>query len=270
MLRDHPENAMKYYLYVLLMTLSAIGAAVGGLWIVRRKVGHIRLSQHNDVAGFVYAVIGVVYAVILGFVVVVSWELFRVADEKVEIEVRHMSDLFRGAGFFTEPFCTEVRKEIIRYVDFVVIDEWPLLADCKESPKAYESANRVVNLIRGYRPRGGRETICYAEMIAAMNKFINARSRRIHESRSDIPTYLWLVLLIGAAITIGYSFLFGTGNFWAHSFMSGSLTFVITLVLMLIYAFDHPFSGIIKVDPDEFIEQKVRFEQQLNERNTMR
>lgn len=34
-------------------------------------------QQHNDVAGFIYAVLGVVYAVLLGFVTLVVWEDFQ-------------------------------------------------------------------------------------------------------------------------------------------------------------------------------------------------
>ena len=35
--------------------------------------------QHNDVAGFIYAVLGVVYAVLLGLMVVAVWEEWNTA-----------------------------------------------------------------------------------------------------------------------------------------------------------------------------------------------
>ena len=41
--------------------------AVQGVLLVRRWVNVEVLEQHNEVAGFIYAVIGVLYAVCLGF-----------------------------------------------------------------------------------------------------------------------------------------------------------------------------------------------------------
>ena len=49
----------------------SVGAGLGGLFVVRRSVALATLESHNDVAGFIIAVVGVLYAVILGFVVVI-------------------------------------------------------------------------------------------------------------------------------------------------------------------------------------------------------
>src|SRR5918993_1917988 len=46
-------------------------------WFDPRSAGLVPIAvrrQHNDVAGFIYAVLGVVYAVLLGLMVVAVWE----------------------------------------------------------------------------------------------------------------------------------------------------------------------------------------------------
>jgi hypothetical protein len=48
-----------------LIIVAAVLVALLGLALVRRTVPYDRLTQHTDVAGYVYAVIGVIYAVIL-------------------------------------------------------------------------------------------------------------------------------------------------------------------------------------------------------------
>ena len=40
-------------------------AAVGGLTLVQRLVPSETRQKHNDVAGFIYAALGVIYAVLL-------------------------------------------------------------------------------------------------------------------------------------------------------------------------------------------------------------
>jgi hypothetical protein len=54
----------------LLIVAVAVVVAVGGLVLVQRLVPTKRRKQHNDVAGFIYAVLGVSYAVLLGLVLI--------------------------------------------------------------------------------------------------------------------------------------------------------------------------------------------------------
>jgi hypothetical protein len=51
----------------------------GGLLLVQRLVPIELRKQHNDVAGFIYAVVGIAYAVLLGLVVVAAWEQYQTA-----------------------------------------------------------------------------------------------------------------------------------------------------------------------------------------------
>ena len=57
----------------LFFVALAILIAVGGLVLVQRLVPTDRRKQHNDVAGFIYAVLGVAYAVLLGLVLIAVW-----------------------------------------------------------------------------------------------------------------------------------------------------------------------------------------------------
>ena len=55
------------------VVLTVVVVALLGLAIVRRTVPYDRLAQHTEIAGYVYAVIGVIYAVILAQVVIAAW-----------------------------------------------------------------------------------------------------------------------------------------------------------------------------------------------------
>ncbi len=50
----------------LSMVSMFVLASVGGLILVQRLVPSVQRQEHNDVAGFIYAVLGVAYAVLLG------------------------------------------------------------------------------------------------------------------------------------------------------------------------------------------------------------
>jgi hypothetical protein len=62
--------------YGIQMVILALLLAVGGLALVEYLVPWQVRQRHNDVAGFIYAVLGVVYAVWLGFVTIAAWEDF--------------------------------------------------------------------------------------------------------------------------------------------------------------------------------------------------
>ncbi len=48
---------------------------------------------------------------------------------------------------------------------------------------------------------------------------------------------------------VGFAYLFGLANTWAHGLMVASLAGVIALVLFTIGVMDHPFSGGARIEP---------------------
>ena len=80
------------------------------------------------------------------------------------------------------------------------------------------------------------------------------------QAEEGIPGILWAVLVFGAVVVVGFTYLFGLQNTWAHRLMVISLTAVIALVLFTIGAMEYPFSGGARVDPGAFELILERFE----------
>ena len=57
-----------------------------------------KLAEHTEVAGYVYAVIGVIYAVVLALVVIAAWEDYRDARDVVADEASAVLNLARAAN----------------------------------------------------------------------------------------------------------------------------------------------------------------------------
>jgi hypothetical protein len=58
-------------LVIILVMVLATGVSVH---FVQASWPHVHRKEHNDVGGFIFAAVGVLYAVLLAFVVVVVWE----------------------------------------------------------------------------------------------------------------------------------------------------------------------------------------------------
>jgi hypothetical protein len=87
--------AMPLWLSTILVVGVPTLIAMAGCYLVRRVVALDKLSTNNEVAGFKFAVVGVLYAVLLGFVVIVVWEKFRDAEASVIQEAGDVASLYR-------------------------------------------------------------------------------------------------------------------------------------------------------------------------------
>jgi hypothetical protein len=88
----------------------------------------------------------------------------------------------------------------------------------------------------------------------------DARRARLVAAQESLPTVLWVVLIVGGIVVVGFAYLFGMENTGAHALMVAALAGVIALVLFTIAAMDHPFSGGARIGPEAFELVLNRFE----------
>ena len=237
----------------ILLVGAMVLLAVAGTLLARRWVGVEVLKLNNEVAGFIYAVIGVVYAVLLGFTAIIVWGQYDKAQAVVEQEANELADLYRNAQTFPDGVRRELETRLRTYARLVVEKEWPAMVERKSSPETWEAFNQLWRTYHLFQPENEHEKIWYAQSLAKLNQLGDRRRLRLLSSRSEgVPGVMWLVLLGAGAVTVGFSFLFGTRNTTAQVLMTAGLAMVIALVLLSIMAMQHPFAGITRVGPDAF------------------
>jgi hypothetical protein len=251
---------MSALLWGILVVGAAVSLAIGGMLLVRRSVTLAGLERHNQVAGFIYAVIGVVYAVLLAFVAIVVWQQHTRARTGVEQEANQLGDLYRDARAFPEGVRVRLQHQIRTYVRVVVEKEWPAMANGEASPEAWEAYNKLWLAYQQFQPRNAYENAWYTESLNRLNQLGDHRRLRLLANRSAVPGIMWVVLLGTGVITIGFSAFFGTETLWAYALMVAALAATITLVLFLILALDQPFSGVAAVEPEAFLQVENIFD----------
>lgn len=227
--------------------------AVAGTLLARRWVSVDVLKLNNEVAGFIYAVIGVLYAVLLGFTAIIIWEQFEKAQAGVDQEANELADLYRQAQAFPDDTRRELETHLRAYAKLVVEKEWPAMAERTSSPETWGVYNQLWRTYQQFQPQNDHETVWYAQSLTRMNQLGDQRRLRLLSSRSEgIPVVMWVALVGAGAITIGFSFLFGTRSATAQVLMTSSLAMTIALVLLSIMALEEPFAGITRVEPGAF------------------
>ena len=227
--------------------------ATAGALLVRRWVAVEVLERHNEVAGFIYSVIGVMYAVLLGFTAIIIWERYDKAQTAVENEANELGDLFRDAQAFPDGVRKELETKLCSYIRLVIEKEWPAMAEYKLSLETRDAFNQLRQTYRQFTPQTELERIWYTQSLTSLNQANDQRRLRLLSSRSaGIPNVMWVVLLGAGAVTLSFSFLFGTRNTAAQLLMTAGLPITISLVLLSIVALERPFAGIARIEPYAF------------------
>ena len=234
------------------MVILAIAIALGFLLLVRRFSRIERLRQHHDIAGPFFGTVGVIYAVLLAFVVIIVWQNFDQAKKDVISEASHYADLYRDAAAFPEPYKNHIRGAVETCVSAVVEDEWPKLASGQRSELTDDLFMNIWEVYLNYEPQSESERAFYSESIGKLNEAGELRAQRIEDASSGIHMILWFTLLAGGLITIAFTSFFGSKYFRAHMIMSALCATLISLLLFLALVLDYPFTGDMSIPPDAF------------------
>lgn len=239
---------------VIIVTVS-VGLALLGQWIVRRRVRHQELSAHTDVAGFIYAALAVIYAVVLALVVIASWEGFGRAREAARGEANAWLDLVRLAESWPPAERQLVESALSAYGQAVVADEWPAMARGElESPAAVERLRavwRAYGELAATSPDLASGPL-FSAAIDELDELDDARGQRQLAARSDLPGVMWAVLVVGGIVTVAFTYLFGVENPVAQGLMLAALTGLIALLLFLIQELSTPFAGSARIGSEAF------------------
>jgi hypothetical protein len=242
--------------------------ALAGFELVRRLVPAASRQKHNDVAGFIYAALGVIYAVLLALVVIAVWEEYGAASDTVEQEANAAADIFWLADRLPEPRGTHVQELVRSYAEEVVEHEWPLMEQGRAplmtqergTPVGWTIIDDIRQNIQNFEPRTKAEEQLYAESLDQVDTLSDARRMRLVAAEEGIPAVLWSVLIFGGIAVVGFTYLFGLESTWSHRLMVGTLAAVIGLVLFTVGAMEYPFSGGARIGPGAFELILERFE----------
>src|SRR5271170_958186 len=107
------------------LLIVGVGTALSmlGPVIVRRYVTLERLTANNEIAGFKYAVVGVLYAVLLAFAIIVVWEKFNDAEANVAQEAGAAATIYRLSQGMGEKPGADIRGTVSNYLKLAIADD---------------------------------------------------------------------------------------------------------------------------------------------------
>lgn len=241
--------ASPIWLAVLVIVVVPTLITMSGPIVVRRFVSMDRIVGNNEVAGFKFATLGVIYAVLLGLVVISVWEKYAEADDAVTRETGALASLHRLGDGLSSADQEAVRDRLSEYADSVAEDDWPAMAMGEESPVTRRALGALYGAILAVPVEAARDAVLLDALLTQADLVTDARRERIALAEGVVPAAIWLVLFLGAALTLGFTFFFGVENLRAQVVMAGMLALVIFLALFVAVSISHPFTGPLSVKP---------------------
>jgi hypothetical protein len=255
-------DSLPAWLIVLLIVGGSIVANVLVLILVRRIVSPDVLQNHHDVAGALINVIGVVFAVLLAFVVIAVWEQHGETEGFVDREAGAISNLLRTTEVYPDRARGALEESVLAYAESAIRDEWPAMARGRAGGQTSLALDAAFRAYAAFEPQSTREQLWHAQSIEQLNDISEARIERISRSGASLSGVMWSTVVFGAVLIVGYSYMFGVRNLLAQTILTSGLAGAIAFVIALILLLDLPFAGDLGISPEAL--EEVLSEERLS------
>ena len=243
------------------LVLVFVGVAVLGAVLaqaaLRRAYPRLVEGEHNEVAGFLIAVVGVIYAVVVGFVIIGVWEEHEDARQGVEAEAAALDDLVADAAVLGDDNGAAVAAAVRSYTDELVTVEWPAMAEGGRSERATDLLQDLRRSVFALEPSTSGEELAVEAQLDAIRDAGDLRSERLSSNASGLPGALWLVVVVAGLVAAGFALLFGLRDRSMHYVMVGSTAGMIALTVAVVVLLNYPFAGDLSIPPDAFDRLRV-------------
>jgi hypothetical protein len=235
-------------LSVIILSFGAIGAL--GTFLFRKYVKMKYLRGHNEVVGYIFAILGGFYGLLLGFVVFFVWDTMNQSQNNANQEGSLARGLYRDIKYY--PDTAKMKSMMHHYMEYVhaVVDiEYPDMERLRPvSATDRKYFNNVFREMERLDPNDAR----VSQMFKHLNDLATYRGLRQLDSESAIPTEIWVPLLLGGFIILVIAILVKVESMGLHIAINAMLGAFIGIVIYLIVIIDHPFTGEMKIEPTQY------------------
>jgi hypothetical protein len=204
-----------------------------------------------DRAAGVFGVTGTGFAVLLAFVIFLSFSSYDRAREKASVEAVAISQLFRTAKLFPPDAQRQLHGELICYGRAVIYDEWETMRDERESPLVNGWLTRIEQTIDAVQVNGEKQQVAYGHWFDQAADRREGRRGRLAEAEPLVPPLVWLALFLGGALIVTYMCFYAdpAEPAFVQALMMGGVTTMVVAGMLVVRFLDRPYanaSGSIK------------------------
>lgn len=203
----------------------------------------------NEVNAWQMGVLGTTYGVILGFMLFTVWNDFRAAEIDVALEAASLLNVHSISAGLPSPEREAMRELTVKYAEAAANQEWPAMQKQEENHAAGLVLGQMWQILTAVQAKSPQEANSVDHVTTVMTTLGDRRRLRQEEHENQLPTVLWILLIVGGLVTVTSSCLLGNEKKWLHYCQVMALTFVVTVTLTAIADLARPFEGSVCVAP---------------------
>ncbi|BBZ28581.1 hypothetical protein MMAD_28760 [Mycolicibacterium madagascariense] len=227
------------------IVVAVVAIAVTAKLLVRRRAPQGGWFTDLTRSAGSLSVIGMMFAVMLAFVILFALQSFQRAREGASMEAVAVNELNSVARILPAPAGDRLRGDLACYGRAVINAEWPAMRDGRSSDLSEVWVDRLHGDFASTAPRDSREDAAYGQWFDQEAQRRDGRRERLAEAAPTLPAPLWFALGIGATLTLTYMVVQADPreNRFIQALPIACVSALMTAGLLVVFFLDHPYAG---------------------------
>ena|SRR5215471_12840590 len=213
---------------------------------------HHATVSHNDIVGYYFASITLLYGITLGLLPIGVWSTFTETEAKVDREASTLAALYLDVSHYPEPSRGHLQDDLRRYTRQVIDVAWPQQRKGIIPTGNVRIVADLANDLAAFEPASEGQKALHEEVYRQFNELVERRRSRVLGVTAGLSASLWALVLIGAVINIAVTWCFHLHNQRMHFWMTTLTSSLLGLLIFLLAAMDHPYFGGLSVSPKPY------------------
>lgn len=237
------------------------GASILGLnWFRKHQLPRLRFGEGDtDFLVATVASIMVFYGLAAALTAVHVFEAYGKVKDITAHEASSLAVLYRNVSEYPEPVRSVLREDIRKYTHHVIHEAWPLQRQGTIPSEGVKVIDQLQATIMRFEPATEAQKALAQETLGSFGRMMEARRLRVDSVEHKLPGAMWIVIVLGAFISLVSAFYFPVRDARVHRAEVGLLAAFIGLVIFIILALDRPYRGDLglKATPYEIIYEQL-------------
>ncbi len=245
--------SMHPYLLRATINLTVLFVLLCGNLLVRRYCARDNID-HDAVNG-ASAIISMMYAIFIGFVIFASVNNLATAEDSARTEAHLVSTVNYDASFLPKPVNGEVQQILKSYLNDVVNKEWPAMKQGKVDNSGLESLKQLKILLLHNKPANADSAAVnvWTDVMQQTNNLFQEHEDRINFSQNlSLSTGVWYCLISATLVMLISSSFFFFKDKRKYVVLLACVGIITGLLLFLETSINFPYRGYYGVSADGF------------------
>jgi hypothetical protein len=225
----------------ILIVGGSLALSLAGMFLARRKFSPDTLTENHEVAGYMLSIVGTLYAILLGLIVVNVQTKFETANQMAVTEANCLSDIAHLSAIFGETNHKTISSHLYDYATAARDQDWARVADGEAKEATIPPYRALWKTVTSMDLTSNKQESSYSNLLSAMSQLADARRYRMVAGHNRLPPILWVVLVLGELLIVWFTYFFFVKSIKVQSTLTVFVVVFLSLNLLLVFLYDNPY-----------------------------